>query len=198
MNAAPGEVAERYTTRADRFEAVVAAAPADRWGSPSPCEDWRAADVVQHVLDMHAAMLRPLGRTLTDAPGVEIDPLAAFRSARRDLEEILADEAIARRDVPTPMGTMTVAAQIDGVASADLVVHGWDLARATGQHHELDPREVAQMWPGAQQMDERMRTPGAFGPGIVVFGPEVEVPADAPVADRLLGLLGRDPSWSAD
>jgi len=53
------------------------------------------------------------------------------------------------------------------------------------------------MWPGAQEMDERMRTPGAFGPGVVVFGPVVEVPADAPVSDRLLGLLGRDPYWVA-
>jgi len=52
--------------------------------------------------------------------------------------------------------------------------------------------------PPAQQIDERLRTPGAFGPGIVVYGPLVEVPDDAPVADRLLGLLGRDPYWTAD
>ena len=40
-----------------------------------------------------------------------------------------------------------------------------------------------------------MRIPGAYGPGIVVFGPEVKVPEDAPLQDRLLGLLGRDPAW---
>ena len=38
-----------------------------------------------------------------------------------------------------------------------------------------------------------MRIPDAFGPGIVVFGPEVPVPDDAPLQDRLLGLMGRDP-----
>ena len=53
------------------------------------------------------------------------------------------------------------------------------------------------MWPEAQEMDERMRTPGAFGPDIVVFGPVVEVPADAQMSDWLLGLLGRDPYWVA-
>ncbi len=53
------------------------------------------------------------------------------------------------------------------------------------------------MWPAAQEMDERMRTPGAFGPGIVVFGPVVEVPGGSTVSDRLLGLLGRDPYWVA-
>ena len=42
-------------------------------------------------------------------------------------------------------------------------------------------------------MMDKMRTPGAFGPGIVVFGPEVPVPADAPLQDRLLGFIGRDP-----
>jgi uncharacterized protein (TIGR03086 family) len=153
--------------------------------------------VVQHVLDMHAAMLRPLGRPLTEAPAVDVDPLTAFRSARHDLMEVLTDDEVAPSDVSTPVGTMTLAEHIDQVASEDLVVHGWDLARATGQEHRLDPEEVERLWPAAQAMDERMRTPGAFGPGIVVFGPVVEVPADAPMPDRLLGLLGRDPYWVA-
>ena len=197
MTSTPAEVAARYAARADRFQAVIEGAPDDRWSSPSPCEDWRAVDVVQHVLDMHAAMLRPLERTLSDAPAVDADPLAAFRSARHDLAEILADDTISQSDVPTPMGSMTLAEHIDQVASEDLVIHGWDLAKATGQEHQLDPEEVERMWPAAQQMDERMRTPGAFGPDIVVFGPVVEVPDEAPVSDRLLGLLGRDPHWTA-
>lgn len=196
MNLGPGDITERYAARAARFEAVIAAAPADRWSSPSPCDDWRALDVVQHALDMHAAMLRPLERSLTDAQPVDEHPLAAFRSARHDLEEVLADDEVAQSEVPTPMGTMTLANHIDQVASEDLVIHGWDLARATGQEHELDPREVERMWPAAQQIDERLRTPGAFGPGVVVYGPMVDVPDDAPVADRLLGLLGRDPCWT--
>ena len=197
MSSTPADVTARYAVRADRFEAVIRAVPAGRWRSPSPCEDWRALDVVQHVLDMHAVMLRPLERPLTDAPAVDVDPLAAFRSARHDLMEVLGDEEVARSDVPSPVGTMTLAEHIDQVASEDLVIHGWDLAVATGQEHQLDPEEVERMWPAAQEMDERMRTPGAFGPGVVVFGPVVEVPADAPVSDRLLGLLGRDPHWVA-
>lgn len=196
MNDTSAEITARYAARADRFEAVIEAAPADRWSSPSPCADWRAIDVVKHVLDMHSAMLRPLGHTLTDAPAVDVDPLDAFRCARRDLTEVLADDTVAQSDVPTPIGTMTLAHHIDQVASEDLVIHGWDLARATGQEHELDPEEVERMWPAAQQMDERLRTPGAFGPGVVVFGPVVEVSEDAPVSDRLLGLLGRNPYWT--
>ena len=93
------------------------------------------------------------------------------------------------------MGRTTVEQHIDGVASEDLVIHGWDLARATGQDDTIDPAEVERAWPIAQAMPEKMRIPGAYGPGIVVFGPEVKVPEDAPLQDRLLGLLGRDPAW---
>ncbi len=197
MTADLAGVSERYAARASRFESVIAAVAPNSWTWPSPCADWRALDVVQHALDMHAAMLQPLGRDLTNAPEVAEDPVGAFASARRDLAGVLADEALARTEVPTPVGSMTLADHIDQVASADLVIHGWDLARATGQEHRLDPVEVERMWPAAQQIDERLRTPGAFGPGVVVYGPVVEVPADAPVADRLLGLVGRDPYWTA-
>jgi hypothetical protein len=52
------------------------------------------------------------------------------------------------------------------------------------------------MWPGIEAMGDEMRTPDFFGPGIVVFGPEVPVAEDAPLQDRLLGKVGRDPAWS--
>ena len=106
---------------------------------------------------------------------------------------MLADPAVAGAAVETPTGPMALQDHIDGVASGDLVVHGWDLARATGQDDTMDPDEVAQMLPFAEGMPPEMRTPGAFGPGVVVFGPIVELPADAPAQDRLLGLMGRDP-----
>jgi uncharacterized protein (TIGR03086 family) len=156
-----------------------------------------AADVVQHVLDMHAAMLLPLKRPLSNAASVEGSPLLAFQSARRDLEEALTDDSVSHTQVATPLGHMTLAEHIDQVASQDLVIHGWDLAMATGQDHELDPDEVAHLWSSAQHMDERLRTPGAFGEGVIVYGPPVPVPDTAPTSHRLLGLLGRDPAWTA-
>ncbi len=197
MSTEQASIFSRYAARADRFAEVIGGVASERWESPSPCGDWRAIDVVRHALDMHAAMLIPLSRSLSAAPPVGADPLGAFTSARRDLEGVLADGSLARIEVPTPVGPMTLANHIDQVASEDLVVHGWDLARATGQDHTLDPTEVERLWPGALSMDERLRTPGAFGPGITVYGPVVDVPAEAPLADRLLGLLGRDPGWSA-
>ncbi|MFC4942267.1 TIGR03086 family metal-binding protein [Pseudonocardia sp. GCM10023141] len=191
------EVAERYRRRADRFDALVAGVRADQWSWPSPCDEWTARDVVGHILDMHAAMLQPFGRELSPAPALADDPLGAFRAARADIEAVLADPAEAGSTHDTPMGPSTAENHIDGVASADLVLHGWDLAKATGQDDTIDPAEVERSWPGVQQMPPEMRIPGAFGPGIVVFGPEVPVPSDAPLQDRLLGLIGRDPHWKA-
>jgi hypothetical protein len=95
---------------------------------------------------------------------------------------------------------MTVARQIDEVVSDDMVLHGWDLARATGINDEMNPDDVERLWASTTaippEVMEKYRTPGAFGPGVEVFGPEVHVRADAPMQDRLLGLIGRDPAWT--
>jgi uncharacterized protein (TIGR03086 family) len=190
------EVAERYRRRADTFEATVAAVPGGDWARPSPCAEWDARDVVRHVVDMHHVALRPYSRTPAAAPGVDDDPLAAFRAARAEVEAILDDPVLAAQQTESPAGTMAGVDLVDQVPSADLVLHRWDLARATGQDDTIDPQELERMWPGLQQIPDVMRQPGAFGPGVVVFGPEVEVPADAPLQDRALGLVGRDPAWT--
>lgn len=196
--AAVAEIAQRYRRRADIFDGTVAAVGSDDWGRPSPCAEWDARDVVRHVVDMHHVMLRPYGREPAAAPGVDDDPLAAFRAARAEVEAILDDRELATRRTESPAGTMAGADMVDQVASADLVIHRWDLARATGQDDAIDPEELERMWPAFQQIPDVMRVPGAFGPGITVFGPVVEVPADASLQDRALGLVGRDPHWRAD
>ena len=188
------QLVERYSRRADAFENLVAQVPADRWEWPSPCADWDARAVVGHIIDMHAAMLSPLGRELSPA-SLAADPLGAFRSARADVTALLADPETAQATVSTPMGPTSFAEHVDQVVSADMVQHGWDLARATGQDDTIDPAELEALWPMVQTIPEVMRTPGAFGPGIVVYGPIVEVPSDAPLQDRVLGLLGRDPKF---
>jgi uncharacterized protein (TIGR03086 family) len=196
------EIADRYRRRADAFERLGAGVAREQWSNPSPCEKWTAIDVVDHVVDMHGVMLRPTGREPSPAPATRDDPLAAFRAARADVEAVLADPHLAGLEAETPAGPMTVERQIDEVVSDDLPQHGWDLARATGQDDAIDPLDVERLWAITTAIPadlmERYRTPGAFGPGIEVFGPEVDVPADASLQDRLLGLIGRDPAWSPD
>ena len=71
----------------------------------------------------------------------------------------------------------------------DMVVHGWDLARATGQQYEPESEAVSRALDFTGQMVEMGRQRGAFGP-------PVAVPDDAPEFDRLLGVIGRDPAWT--
>ena len=188
-------ILDRYRQRADRFEALVAATPADRWGYQSPCDEWDARDVVSHITDMYHHVLGCAGSEPRPAPSVADDPLGAFRVARTDVEGLLTDSEMAARVVDTPTGPQRVADHVDGVPSADLVLHGWDLARTTGQDDAIDPEELAQLWPELEQLPDEMRIPDHFGPGVVVFGPEVAVPEDAPIQDRVLGAAGRDPRF---
>ncbi|GAA3572780.1 TIGR03086 family metal-binding protein [Kribbella ginsengisoli] len=192
-----GEIAERYRRRAEVFEQKVAGVRPEQWANRSPCEKWSARDVVDHVVVMHGVMLRPVGRALDSGPSVQDDPLAAFRAARTAVEAVLDDPALAAQECETPAGRMTAADQIDQVVSDDLVLHGWDLARATGQDETMDPVDVERLWASNSaippEVIEQYRTPGAFGPGIEVFGPEIAVPEDAPLQDRLLGYIGRQP-----
>lgn len=197
MTDAGGTVEGRYAKRADAFEALVEGVEADRWDWPSPSAEWRARDVVGHLVTMHGVMLRPLGRSLTPAATVDDDPLAASRAARHDVESLLGNPQTAAVEVDTPMGPSTYAKHVDQVVSEDLVLHGWDLASATGQDDTIDPAELDRLWPGVKDIPDIMRQPEAFGPGIVVFGPVVEVADNAPIQDQVLGYLGRDPSFAA-
>ena len=65
-----------------------------------------------------------------------------------------------------------------------------DLARATGQPYDPDPRDVAAILPFLEAFGSEQGVPG-------LFGPAVPVPDDAPAFDRALGLSGRDPAWRA-
>ena len=193
------EIADRYRRHADAFERKVVAVRPEQWANQSPCEAWDARGVVGHIVVMHGVMLRPLDRELSSAPSVADDPVGAFRAARADIEAVLSDPALADRECDTPNGRMTVEQQIGDVVSDDLVLHGWDLARATGQDDTMDPDDVERLWSITTaippELMERYRTPGAFGPGVEVYGPEVKVSEDAALQDRLLGLIGRDPGW---
>ncbi len=114
---------------------------------------------------------------------------------RESLPHSLADLAVAWSapdawtGSSTQAGGITLTGTEGGLVTLDeLVVHGWDLARATGQEYELDEpslRAVHSFLAGAVTED------GEQG----IFGPVVHVGADAPLLDRIVGLAGRNPSW---
>ena len=180
-------VLDRYRHHADAFEALLAGTTDDGWDAPSPCEGWRARDVVAHLVDLGSKLLRDrAGVQPTGAPSVVDDPAAAFRAMRADVERVLEDPA-------TPP---KLVGDIDAVLSFDIAQHGWDLAMATGQDATIDPAFVQTAWDMLSPLGpdwSRWQRDSTHA-----YGPAVPVPNDAPLQHRLLGLIGRDPNWTAD
>lgn len=178
------EVADRYRRNADHFTAVVADVPADAWDAASPCDGWTARDVVGHVVESQTGFLDRFDR----APVLSGDVLADWPALRDAMQACLEDPEVAGIEYDSMFGRTTLAATVDQFMCTDLVVHAWDVARATGlpEHEAMPAEEVERIHGDLQQVGPAMRSPG-------VFGPEVEVPEDASAQDRFLGFLGRRP-----
>jgi uncharacterized protein (TIGR03086 family) len=175
---------------------VVDGVRADQLGDPTPCAGTPVAGLLDHLAGLTTAFrMAAVKETVSGAPRASADALAPDWRTRlpRQLEELasawrapeawegMAEVAGAR----LPSGAMGI------VALDEVLVHGWDLAVATGQPYPVDPASaeaclgfVTEMTrPGNEEMRSRQ------------FGPVVPVPDDAAVLDRLLGLTGRSPSW---
>ncbi|MGH9278167.1 MAG: VOC family protein [Acidimicrobiales bacterium] len=176
------ELAAIYDRRAKAFEALIARTPAEGWSSPSPCEGWSALDVVAHIVDFTAKVLDEKG--VPDGPHYsDFDaPLAAFRATRAVVTRLLDD----------PTTSPKVAGYLHWSVSFDLPQHGWDLAVATRQDPTMDPGEVELLWSSLNGDPANWQWQRANG----WYGAPVPVSDDAPLQDRVLGLLGRDPRWS--
>jgi uncharacterized protein (TIGR03086 family) len=153
------------------------------WDAPAPCEGWTARDVVAHLAWMPHLYLGAVGRPVPDLP---TDPVAQWRAIDAVVRELLADDALLAQDTSTMAGQMTLGALIDMTGLMDLLVHTWDLARATGQDETLDADECAAFLTGIEPMDAVIRDSGQFGP-------RVPVPADADAQTKLIAFTGRTP-----
>lgn len=179
-----------YTARADGFDRI--AAGVGDWDAATPCEGWTARDVVRHVVDTQRDFLTARGLEglppASDAQASDADPYAAWQQHRAAVDAALPDLAGVTYD--SYFGPSTIGATMADFYGWDLVVHGWDLASGSGQSWSLSDQEAERM----------MRTADGFGPALYSEGicaPAVPVADDAPLQDRLLARLGRDPHWTA-
>jgi uncharacterized protein (TIGR03086 family) len=180
------EIADRYRDLSAEFTRRVAAVPDGRWDDPSPCEDWTARDVLRHVVDTQASTPSYAGIEIKLERSVDDDPEGAWDEARDAMQDLLDDPVQAGTTYEGMFGETKLEKTVDTFIGLDLVVHAWDIARATGQDETMPPADVHQLFGRVKDMGDMLRTNG-------VCGPEVEVAADAPEQDRLLGLLGRTP-----
>ncbi|MEV0229937.1 TIGR03086 family metal-binding protein [Nonomuraea sp. NPDC050786] len=156
----------------------------EQLGLSTPCEKFDVKDLINH-LEWVAEMFESLA---DKGPRLEQGPYAGDFPERAERTLTAWSRPEAWEGTSAAMGLpMGVLAHMYLV---DMVVHGWDLARATGQEYEPDPEAVSRALHFTDQMVEMGRQRGAFGP-------PVAVPDDAPAFDRLLGVIGRDPAWKA-
>jgi len=178
------EVSERYRNVADGFSARTRAVPAARWDAPSPCEQWTARDVVAHLVSTTGLFMGRADVELPEGPSVEEDPVGAWETARGAAQTALDDPAIAGREYDTPMGRTTLESTMGKFGVGDVLVHTWDLARATGLDERLDAEECHRLLAAMEPNDAKMRQGTAFGP-------RVDCPDDADEQTRLLAFTGR-------
>jgi uncharacterized protein (TIGR03086 family) len=177
-------ISDRYRRHADAFTAKVRAVPPERWDDPSPCEGWTARDVVGHVAQSQSMFLGFIDRSVGEAPDVADDPLGAWTAARDAVQTALDDPEAATTTFEGFFGETSFEQGVDRFLSFDLVVHGWDLARATGLDEHIDPDEVRRLTEETMAFGDAARQPG-------VFGPALEPPPGSDEQTKLLALVGR-------
>ncbi|WP_449347972.1 TIGR03086 family metal-binding protein [Streptomyces xanthochromogenes] len=166
---------------------------------PTPCPEYALRELLSHVLGLSVAFQdaahKKSGPT-TGAPPGTVAPPELPADWRTALPGSLAAMAAAWREPAAwegmaQVGGLTLPAAVTGRVGLDeLVVHGWDLARSTGQDFRAAPDDLEISYAFlAPSKDD----PAARG---TAFGPAVDVPDEAPMLDRLIGMSGRDPGWT--
>lgn len=188
------------TPTARAVAGLVAGVRDDQLAAPTPCPDMTVGTLLDHLHGLAGAFRDAARKSLppggTQAPTASAQNLVA--GWREDIPAVLDDLAAAWTDPGawqgmTEAGGVTLPGEVAGVVALDeIVLHGWDLAAATGQDFHPDPDAVA----ACLEFTASMSAPGQEQSRQGLFGPVVPVPDDAATFDRVLGFAGRDPRWT--
>jgi uncharacterized protein (TIGR03086 family) len=176
----------------ERLAGIAGAIRDEHLDAPTP-SDVPVSTLLAHVT-MLAEAFRAAAAKEPDQGPPPAEPPALPADWRSVLPARLTALAAAWRepgagDGDTSAGGLPMPAPVAAaVALNEVVLHGWDLARAVGHDYEPGPAEVAACLTFVEPAAQPEGVPG-------LFGPIVAVPDDAPAFDRLLGLAGRDPAW---
>jgi len=175
-------------------ERIVAAVRDDQVGDPTPCAGWDVRALIEHLIDGNwtfAALAAGGGMPESVAYRHEYatgDRVADYRHSVQLTLEAWEKPGVMDASLDSPFGPM-LGSRLIRLHGLEQLVHGWDLAKATGQGTTLgiDLVEVAYALATQLPMNRIRSLPNPL------FGPEVPVGGGATLQDRLLGLLGRNP-----
>jgi len=180
------ETAQRFIERADVFAAILDSSD-QQWDALTPCDGWTVRDVVGHAIDTERDFLTRQGFD----PGEPVDladPSTGWRGHAATVAEILDRDGVAGLEYDGYFGRTTIAATMADFYGWDLVIHGSDIARATGQPWSIGDEDAATLHATADGWGDALYSEG-------VCSAALPVPDDASATDRLLARLGRDPDW---
>jgi uncharacterized protein (TIGR03086 family) len=167
--------------RASSWAAEKFSGAAEKLDAKTPCDDWDVRTLLNHILETQRYFLSSARGEEASLPSrippatLSDDPAADFEAVRRDMLGAYADA-----------GTLEKTGPALGVAFSELLVHSWDVARATGQDETMPAGLAAAAYElvYGKFTDEQRKG---------VFKPEVPIGDDASAQDRLLAYTGRDP-----
>lgn len=180
----------------DQLVALLAAITDEQLDGPTPC-DTTVAGLLSHVGGLAQAFTGAAHKTNGPDDGqASVDPAGLDPAWRTLIPEQLAALAAAWREPAAWEGTAWAGGfeapgeVMAAIANDEVVLHGWDLARSTGQPFEVAPANLEACHAFvAESKDDPAAREG-------LFGPPVPVADDAPFLDRTVALAGRDPAWS--
>ena len=177
------DLADLYAKSAKATRPIVVALESGQMDNSTPCKEWNVQQVLDHVLggaSMGAARIGGQENLGTEGSNIE-----RYDASTAALAEAAGDATNLEKPVETPFGEMPGGQLLAGLAM-DVFVHGWDLAKATGQDTSLDAELSGAYHAMFEGQMDMLRNGGATGP-------EVPVSADASIQDKLIGMMGRQP-----
>jgi uncharacterized protein (TIGR03086 family) len=175
---------------------VIAGVRDDQLTDPTPCAATSVAGMLDHFVGLTVAFRLGAEKSpQSGGPRADADDLPADWRERlpQQLDALVAawQQPSAWEGVTEVAGATLPGSAMGVIALNEVLVHGWDLAVATGQRYEVDPAAAQRCLDVAIEL--AAGTPAARNG---MYGPVVPVPSDASVMDRLLGQTGRDPTWA--
>lgn len=174
---------------------VVAGVRPDQFGDPTPDTEWDVRTLLNHLIlwTAYSFERRAHGESVSEeltARDFAAEPgfAAAYRAQLDRALDAWADPAVWQRDLNV-MGSPTPAADVAAMMLAELVLHGWDLAAATGQAYTVSDRAAAAALAAVEANADLFRQYKGFAEPVAVTD-------GAPALDRALALSGRDPAWT--
>jgi uncharacterized protein (TIGR03086 family) len=175
---------------------IVAGVRDEQLTDPTPCADTSVAAMLDHLVGLTLGFRMAAEKTpMQGARRADAAQLAPDWRDRlpQQLDALVAawEKPAASEGMAEAGGAQLPAPMMGLVALNEVLVHGWDLAVATGQPYRADPSAAERCLAFAAEFDKA--APGARDG---IYGPVVPVPDNAPAFDRLLGQTGRDPRWT--